>query len=185
MHQFAARIATPTAAWLLDNGKSPGHMAANLAEWVVETDAASGGISRALLRRTNYRGEPCLGLSGEVSLKAGGGFVRMALDLAPGFDCLDASGFKGLRVSVAGNAQPYTIELQTADTVYSWQCYRAALVALTGWRTLDVPFTAFEPFRVLRPLAVTNLRRLRFAFVGRPAAVELYVSGVHFYADSG
>jgi len=170
---------------MLDDGKNPGLKAANGAEWLVETDAAAGGMSQAALHRTNYRGESCLGLRGEVSLRGRGGFVRMALDLAPGFDCLDVSGFSGIRLCIAGNAQPYMMELQTADTVHPWQCYRAAFVALTHWRSLDVPFTGFEHFRILRPLAVTNLRRLSLAVVGRPTAVELYVRGIHFYAEGG
>lgn len=143
----------------------------------------AGGASHGQLRHTTYCGELCLSFTGEVNLDGGGGFARMVLNLAPGFDSLDAAGFHGVRVAIAGNAHAYFIELQTADTLHRWQCYRVPLVALTSWRTLDVPFAAFERYRILRPLAVTRLRSLSLAAVGRPMVVELYVRGVGFYAQ--
>lgn len=182
MQQSATCLSQPATEWLLDDARGPGLRASNGAVWGIDTDATSGGESQAQLRRTEYCGESCLSFTGEVSLHGRGGFARMVLNLAPGFDSLDAAGFYGVRLSMAGNAHAYFIELQTADTVHRWQCYRAPLVALPKWQTIHFPFTAFEGYRVMCPLAVTQLRRLSVAAVGRPMAVDVYVHSVSFYA---
>lgn len=174
-------VETPGREWLLDAGQGPGLRALNGAVWAVDTDALRGGVSRAELRRGVHGGRSCLCFSGQVRLQGGGGFVRMVLNLAPGFDAVDASGYAGLRVTIAGDGQPYAVELQTGETIHSWQCYRASFVALDGWRTLDFPFAVFEPFRVMAPLGLSRLRRLNIVATGRPMAVRLYVGRVGFY----
>ncbi len=61
---------------------------------------------------------------------------------------LDASAYRGLRLTVRGNDQQYSLHLRTPDATRPWQSYRAHFTAAARWQTFDLPFAAFAPYRL-------------------------------------
>ena len=118
-------------------------------------------------------GRPSLCMTGDVRLENDGGFIQAALDLAPSGDTLDASGFSGVRIVVRGNGEKYSVHLRTPDNVRPWQSYRAHFTAGSDWKTIDLPFEAFVPYRLEAPLDKTRLRRIGLVAIGRAFYADL------------
>ena len=68
-------------------------------------DTVMGGVSQAHLGHELSGGRPCLRLRGDVSLENNGGFVQAVLDLSATDGSLDASSYRGLRLTVCGNGE--------------------------------------------------------------------------------
>jgi hypothetical protein len=150
--------------------------------WRLVTDTVMGGVSRGRLDPAAVEGRACLRLSGEVSLENSGGFVQAALDLAPA-GWLDARGYQGVELEVFGNGEDYNLHLRTADTRVVWQSYRAAFRAGPRWQTLRLPFAAFVPYRIDRPLDLGTLRRLGVVAIGREMRADLCIGRVALYRE--
>ncbi|MDJ0607828.1 MAG: CIA30 family protein [Kiloniellales bacterium] len=148
--------------------------------WRGVSDRVMGGISEASVRAEVIDGRPCLRLSGEVRLENDGGFIQAALDLAPEGATLDASNFAGLRALVRGNGERYSVHLRTADIVRPWQSYRAHFTAGPEWTDVQLPFTAFRPYRLEAPLDVSRLRRVGLVAIGRAFTADLAVAELAF-----
>ncbi|MBK1722614.1 CIA30 family protein [Thiocystis violacea] len=148
--------------------------------WRLVTDQVMGGLSQGRLLAAELGGRPCQRMHGEVSTANNGGFVQIALDLADD-GALDATGFAGLEIEVFGNGEHYNAHLRSADTRLPWQAYRARFLAEPQWHCLRLPFAAFEPHRIDRPLRVDRLRRLGLVAIGRPFQADLGVARVALY----
>lgn len=74
-----------------------------------------GGVSAGRISRAVMAQKLAVRMEGEVSLENNGGFLQIALDLAPDGGAIDASGFAGLAVSLLGNGEQYGIRLRTAS----------------------------------------------------------------------
>ena len=149
--------------------------------WVGMSDRVMGGVSRETARLDEIAGRRCLRLTGDVRLDNNGGFIQMALDLAPGGDTLDGSGFTGLRLTAWGNNETYGAHFRTPDVARPWQSYRAAFRAVPDWRVIDLPFALFEPHRIAVPLDPRRLRRLGLVAIGRAFHADLAVAAVELY----
>lgn len=149
--------------------------------WQVVTDSVMGGVSDAGMQRETIDGRPALRLRGAVRLENNGGFVQMALDLAPDGGDVDASGWTGLEVDVVGNGQDYGLHLRTSDLSRPWQSYRQTFTAPPEWRTLRLPFAEMTPHRTDVPLDLRHLRRLGLVAIGRAFAADLAMGGLRFY----
>ena len=149
--------------------------------WRAVSDRVMGGVSRATLRFEEHAGRRCLHLSGDVRLENDGGFVQMALDLAPRGGHVDAHAFAGLRLVVLGNGERYSVHLRTGDVARPWQSYRAHFDAPTQWRELRLPFSAFAPHRIETPLDLSRLRRIGLVGIGRPFSADLRLAGLELY----
>lgn len=165
---------------VLDDRLDPGLGAANGASWRVVTDTVMGGVSDGRLKPAWVDGRSCLRLTGEVSLENDGGFVQASLDLDR-HGPLDASRFAGVEIEVYGNGETYNLHLRTADTRIVWQSYRASFPAPPAWRTLRLPFAAFQPHRIDRPLDLSKLRRLGLVAIGRESRVDLCLGRLSLY----
>ena len=88
---------------LIDDFSGDALVSALGTRWQVVSDQVMGGISRAALQVGEHAGRRCLRLHGEVRLENNGGFVQMALDLAPAGVPIDVSRFAGLCLVVNGN----------------------------------------------------------------------------------
>ena len=60
-------------------------------------------------------GRPAIRVCGDVSLENNGGFVQIAIDLAPDGKAVDAGPWQGVELDVFGNGEEYGIHLRTED----------------------------------------------------------------------
>lgn len=150
-------------------------------DWSLVSDRVMGGVSSANMRRENVAGRPAIVLSGEVSLENDGGFVQIALDLAPGGGVVDASGWTGIEIDACGNGESYNLHLRTADVARPWQSYRHEFTATAEWRTHRFAFADASPHRIEAPFDPSRLRRIGIVAIGRAFAAWVAVGGVRFY----
>ncbi len=150
--------------------------------WQAFDDRVMGGVSEAEIAATSIDGRTCLRLSGDVRLDNNGGFIQMALDLAPAGGVFDASEFTALALTVRGNDERYGCHLRTTATTRPWQSYRVQFEAAREWTEVILPFAAFTPYRLDAPLEAKQLRRLGLVAIGRAFAADLAVARVALIA---
>ena len=166
---------------IIDDFRQPAPQAAVGSHWELIGDAVMGGRSTGSMTRESLDGRPVLRLRGSVSLENNGGFVQIALNLAPDGSTIDASPFCGIEIDVAGNGERYGMHLRTADVARPWQSYRQGFVAADQLRAVRLPFAKFEAHRIDMPMDVTCLRRIGLVAIGRAFEADLSVAGVRFY----
>jgi hypothetical protein len=164
---------------LIDDFGDP-QRATNGAVWALVSDGVMGGLSSGRLEPAVIGGRRCLRLTGRVRLENDGGFLQMALDLAPGGGPIDASGFGGIAVTVRGNGETYGVHLRTAELARPWQSYRAGIAAGPDWTQHRLPFAAFVPHRTDVPFDPGRLRRIGLVAIGRAFEADLAVSDLRF-----
>ena len=150
-------------------------------QWYGASDKIMGGISEACVTHGEFDHRSCLLLTGDVRLENNGGFIQMVLDLAMSGETFDASTFAGIRLSVRGNGEQYSVHLRTPDNVRPWQSYRTCFTASTEWKTIDLPFATFPPYRLDTPLDASRLRRIGLVAIGRAFHADLAVSEIGFF----
>ena len=153
-------------------------------EWQGFTDRVMGGLS---VMQAGYRevdGQTVLGMRGQVRLENNGGFIQTRLPLDARDGSFDASGFAGIRISArALKPGAYYLHLRTADTRRPWAYYRARLDLAEDWTTLAVPWSAFEPQRLDRPLDQSRLRSLAVVAYGEAFEADVEVARIEWLAD--
>ena len=149
--------------------------------WGLVTDAVMGGVSRGSIAKETLEGREAIRMRGDVSTENNGGFIQIALDLAPEAGTFDASGFTGLEVDVLGNHESYGAHLRTTDITRPQQSYRQSFVTTPDWQTLQLPFVQFMPYRTDIPLDVRRVRRIGLVAIGREFAADLAVARLAFY----
>lgn len=173
-------LAMAELSTVIDDFRAP-PMASVGTEWKLVADSVMGGRSTGSMTRETLGGRPVLRLRGTVSLENNGGFVQAALDLAPDGTTVDAAGFQGIEIDVAGNGEFYGLHLRTADVTRPWQSYRQGFVATDLLRTVRLPFDGFETHRIDLPLDLTRLRRIGLVAIGRAFEADLSIAGIRFY----
>ncbi len=166
---------------LIDDFSHPDLVSGLGSRWRGVSDQVMGGISQATLAHATVDGVVCLRLTGDVRLENNGGFVQAALDLTMSGDAIDASGYAGVRLVVRGNGEQYSVHLRTPDAIRPWQSYRAHFVAGPDWRTIDLPFEAFAPYRLEAPLDISRLRRIGLVAIGRAFYADVSIARLSFY----
>jgi hypothetical protein len=175
--------ATELPAGRVIDDRSSGDLTATTgSSWQLITDRVMGGVSAGLLLQETVAGRPALRMRGDVSLENNGGFIQMALDLAPDGTPVDASAWAGLELDVLGNDADYGVHLRTDAVVRPWQSYRQGFRAATTWRTIQLPFADFVPHRIEVPLDLRRLRRLGLVAIGRAFTADLALGGGRFFA---
>ena len=149
--------------------------------WQGVSDAVMGGISQAALAVDEQGGRRCLRLRGDVRLDNNGGFIQMAIDLAPDAHPIDAMAFAGVRLVVRGNDEDYSVHLRTSDLQRSWQSYRAHFHATDEWREWHLPFAQFVPHRVETAFDAGRLRRIGLVAIGRAFHADLCLAEIALY----
>jgi hypothetical protein len=165
---------------IIDDLSLPFPLTARRTRWGMVTDRVMGGLSQGTFEPATWAGRPCLRLTGDVSLANDGGFVQAALDLAPGGGAMDASGWAGIALTVAGPPEDYTIHLRTTDITRPWQSYRAAIRTMPDWTEHRLPWAAFTPHRTEAPFAPARLRRIGLVAIGRAFRADLSVADLRF-----
>lgn len=179
---FTGEGAMSKAAAIIDALDRPAPMATAGAPWALIADGVMGGRSSGAMSRETVAGRPAVRMTGSVSLENDGGFLQIALDLSPDGGVVDASGWSGIEIDAIGNGETYNLHLRTADVQRPWQSYRRSFLAAPTWGTIRLPFAAFEPHRIDRPLDATRLRRLGVVAIGRAFAADIAIGGLRFCA---
>lgn len=177
-------MTTPSAATssgLIDDFRQPEGTSRLGTDWRLTTDRVMGGVSDAQTKRDIIDGRPALCLTGTVSLENNGGFVQMNLDLSPDDELLDASAFDGVRLIVRGNGADYNVHLKTNATHLPWQSYRAGFATKPEWQEVRLPFSAFEPHRLVPALDPARLKRLGIVAIGQAMTADVCVAEIGFY----
>lgn len=144
---------------------------ASAARWTCFTDQVMGGVSKATMTLTTVQGQAALRLHGAVSLERNGGFIQMARSFAVvDGTAFDASGYRGLVLTVCGEPGMYYVHLRTADTRAPWQYYGMPLPVTRTWTDVALPWGRFSPVSLRTPLSVTRL--IRLGVVAAQAAFE-------------
>lgn len=152
--------------------------------WQLLSDAVMGGISAGRMSRTERAGRPAIRMQGDVSLENNGGFIQVAIDLAPDGGTCDASGFAGIAIDVAGNGEEYGLHLRTSELSRPWQSYRTSFIATPEWQVIMCPFSGFVPHRTDTPLSLRLLRRLGIVAIGRAFTADVAIGGLRFYGPT-
>lgn len=150
--------------------------------WQMLIDRVMGGVSEATMSRETVAGRAAIRLRGAVRLENNGGFVQIALDLAPGGAVLDATPWRGIALDVWGAEQEYGLHLRTPDLDRPWQSYRQGFRTSPRWRTVELPFEGFVPHRTDATLDRRRLRRLGVVAIGRAFTADLALGGARFFA---
>ncbi|KIZ37936.1 CIA30 family protein, partial [Rhodopseudomonas palustris] len=127
--------------------------------WRLVTDAVMGGVSRGSIAEMAIAGRDAVQMCGRVSTENNGGFIQIALDLAPDGGAIDASGLTGIVLDVFGTGERYGAHLRSTDLDRPQQSYRQEFVAPSQWTTIELPFAQFAPHRTDAPLNIARLRR--------------------------
>jgi hypothetical protein len=151
-------------------------------QWRLITDGVMGGVSSGTLGTRQREGRSCLHLQGEVSLENSGGFIQAALELAQS-GVLDASGYTGVELDIYGNDESYNVHFKTSRVWLPWQHYRASFMAEPGWHTVQVPFAAFEGYRIGAAFDPARLERIGIVAYGRVFMADLCIGRVALYRD--
>ncbi|WP_322514048.1 CIA30 family protein [Rhodopseudomonas palustris] len=149
--------------------------------WRLVTDAVMGGVSQGTLQATEVGGRPAARMRGAVSTENNGGFIQIAMDLAPDGGAYDAGGFTGVSIEVSGNGERYGVHLRTTDMVRPQQSYREGFAAPPRWTVVHLPFVQFVPHRIETPLNITRLRRIGLVAIGRAFDADLSVARLWLY----
>ena len=120
-------------------------------------------------------------MCGNVSIDNNGGFIQLALDLAPETGSFDAGVFTGLEIDVLGNHERYSVHLRTTEIMRPQQSYRQSFLAAQDWQTLQLPFVQFRPHRTDIPIDTTRLSRIGLVAIGREFTAELAIARLAFY----
>ena len=166
---------------VIDDLSQPPPRASNGAAWELVADRVMGGVSSGTMRREGVRGREAIRMQGDVSLENNGGFVQIALDLAPDGASIDARRWAGVEIDVIGNGESYNLHLRTADVVRPWQSYRQSFVAAPEWQVLRLPFARFFPYRIDAPLDLSALRRIGIVAIGRAFHADIAIAGIRFH----
>jgi hypothetical protein len=181
-HRAARSEPMQPAARVIDDLSGDDLVATIGTRWQLVTDRVMGGVSDGTLVRESVSGRPALRMRGDVSLENNGGFVQMALDLAPDGGVVDASSWTGIELDVIGNDEDYGVHLRTDAVERPWQSYRQSFRAAAAWRTVQLAFADFVPHRIDVPLDVRRLRRIGLVAIGRAFTADLAVGGVRFFS---
>ncbi|MBK1708980.1 CIA30 family protein [Marichromatium gracile] len=150
--------------------------------WRLVADQVMGGRSQGTHWYGEEDGRRVLCMRGAVSLAEGGGFLQLLLPLVES-GTLDAGDFTGVWLRVRGNGEDYNLHLKSDALHHPWQSYRAGFTATPAWRTCHLPFAAFRPHRVDRPLDPRRLTRLGVVAIGRAFEAELCLDAIGLYRD--
>ena len=166
---------------VIDDLSREAPMASIGTRWELVTDRVMGGVSQGTMSRETVDGRLAIRMRGDVRLENNGGFVQLALDLAPD-GVFDAGAWRGIEVDVHGPEQDYAMNLRTADLDRPWQSYRHDFRTAPRWQTIALAFDGFRPHRTEAPLDLRRLRRVGVIAVGRAFTADLAIAGLRFFA---
>lgn len=166
---------------LIDDRTSLGPMTSIGSAWRLVSDQVMGGISAGTLKFDQYQQQNCLRLEGRVSTENNGGFIQLALSLNDDGP-FDASAYKGVQLTVAGNGERYNLHLRTTDLHLPWQSFRAEFISSPAWQTLTIPFSEFQAYRTDRTFHPERLKRIGLVAIGKDFDCDLFLADIRLIA---
>ena len=168
----------PPPAFTIDD-RGSGTTASTLGPtWRFFTDAVMGGVSRGAMTVEVVSGRPALCMHGQVRLDNNGGFVQMALDLPAPLPMSPGGPWRAVELDVRGNGHRYGLHLRTRGMTAPWQAWRASFEAGPDWRTVRLPFDAFEPYRTGGVLDPAAINRIGVVAVGARFEAEVCIARI-------
>ncbi len=119
--------------------------------WILITDAVMGGVSCGSMSAEFLGDRPAICMRGDVSTDNNGGFIQIALELAPESSSFDAGDFTGLEIDVCGNCESYGVHLRTTELTRPQQSYRYSFFTTPDWRTLSSLSSSSHPTESTSP----------------------------------
>jgi peptide methionine sulfoxide reductase msrA/msrB len=153
------------------------------ARWRLVNDRALGGSSKGQIEFDEYDGSKCLHMTGSTSGRNNGGFIQARLSLLSRGRAFDAGRFKGVKLRVKGNRQPYAVLLQTKDARLRWQHYEAVFATNGEWQEIMIPFMKFRSTSLRKPLDTTSIRSIAVAASGKKLDADILIDEIAFYGD--
>ena len=139
-----AEVRMPEFALLLDDFSSRTPVSG--LRWEGFTDTVMGGASEMTSTIVTDGGVSRLWMQGNVSLANNGGFIQMRLKLSDRPKVFDGGRYRGVRLTVRGSGgDGFYLFARTRQTRFPWKYYAAPFPVSGEWRTVDVPWSAFEP----------------------------------------
>ncbi|MEP2641138.1 CIA30 family protein [Roseobacter sp.] len=144
--------------------------------WDYVADDVMGGVSTGQARCMHVAGRRATRLTGVVSTDNNGGFIQIASDLR-----VDASGWTGIEIDVAGNGETYDLRVRTDQITRPWQSFRCSFIAAAGWHSVALPFAGFTAHKTDAQFDPAQLRRVGVLAIGRVFHADVAVGGLRLY----
>ena len=146
----------------------------NPSDWYIVTDQVMGGKSELNVGVN----DGVFILSGYVTTKNNGGFVRLAH--SPKDVNQDV---KGIRFMAKGNNEIYEVHVTMQGLrVPPWAYHSSTFDVDAEWKTYEINFSNFEKKSGVSPkLRPNNIRDISFAGYGRDFDVDLQVKNISLY----
>ncbi len=173
----------PARTLLIDDFSSENAKTRFGTSWRFVNDRALGGVSTGKIEFTKQDERSCLHLTGTVSIKNNGGLIQASLAFDPKRRNFDAGMFDGVKLSVKGNGQMYSIHLLTQDTRLPWQFYQASFPTNGQWQDITIPFTLFTPNALRQPLNTAKLKNIAIAAIGKEYDADIFIDEIAFFRN--
>ena len=146
----------------------------NPSDWYIVTDQVMGGKSELNVGVD----DGVFILSGYVTTKNNGGFVRLAH--SPKDVNQDV---KGIRFMAKGNNETYEVHVTMQGLrMPPWAYHSSTFDVDAEWKTYEINFSNFEKKSGVSPkLRPSNIRDISFAGYGRDFDVDLQIKNISFY----
>ncbi|MBN2312537.1 MAG: bifunctional methionine sulfoxide reductase B/A protein [Sedimentisphaerales bacterium] len=152
--------------------------------WEFISDRVMGGLSVGRIEYGMMDDRSCLHLVGSVVLQNNGGFIQARGTLGPKGRNFNAHAYKGIKLFIKGNHEPYAVHLRTRDTRMPWQYYESVFPTNGEWQEIQVPFTQFKPVSLRSPLNTKALTTLAVVAKGKRFDADILVDHIAFYKDT-
>ena len=143
-------------------------------EWYAYTDNVMGGKSELVAQQN----QDVIKLSGTVSTRNNGGFVRLATN-----PNIASNDVKGIRFMAKGNNEVYDLHVTLKGMkMPPWSFFSKKFSVSDEWSEYQIEFTEFEKYGYsARKFNPKNIRELSFAGYGRDFAVDLELKDIELY----
>jgi hypothetical protein len=143
-------------------------------EWYAYTDNVMGGKSELVAQQN----QDVIKLSGTVSTKNNGGFVRLATN-----PNIASNDIKGIRFLAKGNNEVYDLHVSLKGMkMPPWSFFSKKFSVSDEWSEYQIEFTEFEKYGYsARSFNPKNIRELSFAGYGRDFTVDLELKDIELY----
>lgn len=175
------RMEAATDSLIIDDFSKENGVSTIGSKWGITTDRVMGGVSTGSYNLDIIDGRRCIHMTGNVSLENNGGFIQVALPLGGLFKSFDASGYKGVRLWVKGNGQPYYLHLKTSKTTLPWQYYWAEFTANENWQMVELPFEEFMGDNIKGKPDSKRLKRLAVVGAKKAFKADIAVARIELY----
>ncbi len=167
---------------VIDDLSQPPPRASNGAAWELVADRVVGGVSNGTMRRGIFEGREAIHMQDDARFENNGGFLQVALDVAPDGAPLDASDRSGIEIDVIGNDESSNIHLRTADVV-PLAILSSELRRETGMVDAQAPLRCVRGALARRSARRSTLRRIGIVAIGRAFHTDIAIGGIRLAPD--